>query len=62
MNDSRLNNNMLPISTNEIEYFKFPEESDQYILTLVDTEGLNVIIGYGKSIVEAMSDLRHNLT
>ena len=31
------------------------------MLTLVDSEGFEIVKGYGKSIADAINDLHHNL-
>jgi len=45
----------------ELEHLMFVAEKGEHIVSIVDTNGYKIISGYGKSIVEAINDLHHNL-
>jgi len=61
MNRSQLNIKSTYVSVIEFEHLKFENQRDQHMVTLVDSEGFEIVKGYGKSIADAINDLHHNL-
>lgn len=49
------------IPTSEFKNLKFEFVNGEYIVSLIDKEGFEIIKGYGISIIEAINDLHHNL-
>jgi hypothetical protein len=47
--------------SNHLKYLKFEVVNDNYEASLNDTNGYIMIKGYGKTIIEAINDLHHNL-
>lgn len=45
----------------QFKYLKLTEHDQQYIATLVDTKGCEILKGYGTSYLEAIDDLHSNL-
>jgi len=44
-----------------LKHLKFEYVSSEYVVTLVDNKGYEILRGYGNSIIEAINDLHHNL-
>jgi len=61
MNNSQEQKKTILISSIELDHLKFEHQSDDHIVSLVDAQGYKIISGYGKSIIEAINDLHHNL-
>lgn len=49
------------IKASEFENLKFELVNNEYIVSLIDKEGFEIIKGYGITIVKAINDLHHNL-
>jgi hypothetical protein len=47
--------------TDQLKYIKFDKKENEHIAILVDTEGYEILAGYGKTIIEAMNDMHSNL-
>lgn len=54
-------NNTILVSTIEFEHLIFEGKSDEYSVSLVDSEGYKIIKGYGKTTIEAINDMHNNL-
>ena len=48
------------IDTIQFKHLKFEKSKDEYIVTLIDKVGYEIVRGYGDTIVEAINDL-HSL-
>ncbi|MCR9289152.1 MAG: hypothetical protein NXI23_17390 [Bacteroidetes bacterium] len=59
----------LQVSVNEnskieihcLKNLKFEKSDNEYMVTLVDNTGFEILKGYGKTTTEAINDLHHNL-
>ncbi len=49
------------IATYKLKNLKFEIINDEYVVSLIDKEGYEIIKGYGVSIIKAINDLHHNL-
>ena len=45
----------------ELKYLKFERRQNEYVATLIDEEGYEILKGYGNSTIEAINDMHHNL-
>ena len=45
----------------ELKHLKFSKKKEIYAVTLIDEDEFNILRGYGKSPIEAVNDLHHNL-
>ena len=53
--------NFTNVDISELKHFKLEYLNNEYVVTLVDSENYSILKGYGRSIVEAINDLHHNL-
>lgn len=44
-----------------LKNLKHTIKEDEHIISLIDIDGQEIIIGYGNSIESALNDLHHNL-
>ena len=49
------------LSKADLKHLKFQKSEKEYIVTLIDDRGYEILKGYGKSTIEAINDLHHNL-
>lgn len=49
----------IPLS--ELKNLKFEYIKNEYVVTLIDLQGFEILKGYGISVVEAINDLHQNL-
>lgn len=49
------------INPAELKHIKMEFIENEYIATLVDPSGFEVLKGYGSSIIEAINDMHQNL-
>ncbi|MFT5167374.1 MAG: hypothetical protein ACI8P3_002611 [Saprospiraceae bacterium] len=49
------------IDAYQMKHLKFEIINDEHVVTLRDTEGYEVIKGYGVTVIEAINDLHSNL-
>ncbi len=49
------------IAIHKLKNLKFEIINNEYVISLIDKEGYEIIKGYGVSIIEAINDLHHNL-
>jgi len=61
MNAIQFENKLDYINIIELEHLILEIEKGEHIVTLVDAKGYKIIRGYGKSTVEAINDMHHNL-
>ena len=54
-------NKIKQVQLQELKHLKFEVENEEHIVTLVDSERYSITKGYGKTIIEAMNDMHHNL-
>lgn len=52
---------MKTINTNELKHLKVEFVGVTYIACLVDASGLEIVKGYGDTVIDAMNDLHSNL-
>lgn len=45
----------------QLEHLKFEKNADECVVTLVDSNGYEIIKGYGKIAIEALNDLHSTL-
>lgn len=51
----------ISISTSEFKNLKFEFIKNEYIVTLIDDQGYEIIKGDGTSVINAINDLHNNL-
>jgi hypothetical protein len=61
MNIRELINNEVKIGVHHMKHLKFEKKEDEYIVTLVDVTGYEILRGYGDDFVEALNDMHSNL-
>ena len=61
MNGLQVNTKSTLVSVIEFEHLKFEHQSDEHIVTLVDSNGHEIVRGYGDTIIEAINDMHHRL-
>ncbi|GAA3516991.1 hypothetical protein GCM10022393_33840 [Aquimarina addita] len=49
------------INLYDLDYLKMEVLNSEYIVTLTDLQGAEILKGYGNSMEEAINDLHHNL-
>lgn len=45
----------------KLKHLKFEYINNEYVATLIDSSGYEIIKGYGNEIIEAINDLHSNL-
>ncbi|WP_026932615.1 hypothetical protein [Christiangramia echinicola] len=45
----------------ELQHIKWEYIEQEYVATLIDTDGFEILKGYGLSIIKAINDLHNNL-
>ena len=45
----------------ELQHIKCEYIEQEYVATLIDTDGFEILKGYGLSIIKAINDLHNNL-
>ena len=48
-------------TTTKLKHLKFEQINNEYVATLIDSSGYEIIKGYGREIIEAINDLHCNL-
>ena len=61
MNLQELVKNEIKIGIHHMKHLKFEKQDDEYVVTLIDAIGYEVLKGYGDNFVEAINDLHNNL-
>ncbi|MFK7772492.1 MAG: hypothetical protein AB8F94_10140 [Saprospiraceae bacterium] len=61
MNIPELIKNEIKIGIHHMKHLKFEKQDDEYIVSLVDVTGYEILKGYGDNFVEAINDLHSNL-
>ena len=49
------------IKITELQHLKIELIKQEYVATLIDTDGFEILKGYGLSIIKAINDLHSNL-
>lgn len=49
------------IEIQALKHLRFEKSTDEYIVTLIDKTGFEILKGYGKTTAEAINDLHQNL-
>lgn len=49
------------IGIEELQHIKFEFIKQEYVATIIDTDGFEILKGYGLSIIKAINDLHNNL-
>lgn len=49
------------IQSIHLKYLKFEMVNGEHNLTLIDLSGYEIVKGYGKTLIDAINDLHHNL-
>ena len=58
-NDKKIQTKM--IDKSQLKHLKFQSTRSEYIVSLVDLQGEEILKGYGKTMEEAINDLHSNL-
>ena len=61
MDIRKLVKNEIKIGIHHMKHLKFKKQDDEYVVTLVDVSGYEILKGYGDNFVEAINDLHSNL-
>ena len=61
MNTVQLENKKEYVNLTDFEHLMLEIEKREHIVTLIDAKGYKIIRGYGKSTIEAINDMHHNL-
>lgn len=51
----------IKIGIHHMKHLTFKKQDDDYVVTLVDVTGYEILKGYGDNFVEAINDLHSNL-
>ncbi|WP_109434006.1 hypothetical protein [Aquimarina sp. AU119] len=48
-------------NTNQFKYLRFEVSNNEYVVSLTDPKGYEIIRGFGNSFIEAINDLHSSL-
>jgi len=51
----------MAIEINQLKHLKFEEHQNEYMVTLIDLKGFEIVKGYGSTSIDALNDLHHQL-
>ena len=46
---------------NQLKHLKFELINNEYVISLIDSTGYEIVRGYGNTIIEAINDLHNSL-
>lgn len=61
MDIRKLVKNEIKIGVHHMKHLKFEKQEDEFVVSLVDVTGYEILKGYGDNFIEALNDMHSNL-